>query len=106
MDFWLLLRIIDMAIFIVISITVAYIFVFSIASLFNKRQDVPRAKRQNRFIILIPSYKQDKIILNTVSSILGQSYPQRMFDVVVISDHQSEMTNMRLASDNSFDTQF
>jgi len=97
MDFWLLLRIIDMAIFIVISITVAYIFVFSIASLFNKRQDVPRAKRQNRFIILIPSYKQDKIILNTVSSILGQSYPQRMFDVVVISDHQSEMTNMRLA---------
>jgi cellulose synthase/poly-beta-1,6-N-acetylglucosamine synthase-like glycosyltransferase len=37
------------------------------------------------------------VIFNTVSSILGQSYPQRLFDVTVISDHQSEMTNMRLA---------
>ena len=97
MDFWLILRIIDWIMFCVISITVAYIFIFSIAGLFNKHQEVPRSKRQNRFIILIPSYKQDKILLNTVSSILGQTYPQRLFDVVVISDHQSEVTNMRLA---------
>lgn len=97
MDFWLILKIIDWIIFAIVAITVAYIFFFSIAGLFNKHQEVPRSKRQNRFIILIPSYKQDKIILNTVSSILGQNYPQRMFDVVVISDHQSEVTNMRLA---------
>ena len=37
------------------------------------------------------------MIEHTVISILGQTYPQRMFDVVVISDHQREMTNMRLA---------
>lgn len=97
MDIWLILRIIDGIMFSVILITVVYIFIFSIAGLFNKHQEVPRSKRQNRFIILIPSYKQDKIILNTVSSILGQTYPQRLFDVVVISDHQSEVTNMRLA---------
>ena len=97
MDIWLIIRIIDWIMFCVISITVIYLFIFSIAGLFNKHQEVPRSKRQNRFIILIPSYKQDKIILNTVSSILGQNYPQRMFDVVVISDHQSEVTNMRLA---------
>ena len=97
MDFWLILKIIDWIIFAIVAITVAYITFFSIAGLFSRHQDVPRSKRQNRFIILVPSYKQDKIILNTVSSILGQTYPQRMFDVIVISDHQSEVTNMRLA---------
>ena len=97
MDFWLILKIIDWIIFAIVAITVAYITFFSIAGLFSRHQDVPRSKRQNRFIILVPSYKQDKIILNTVSSILGQTYPQRMFDVIVISDHQSEVTNIRLA---------
>ena len=46
---------------------------------------------------MIPAYKQDHVIEQTVLSILAQSYPQRLFDVTVISDHQSEITNMRLA---------
>ena len=45
----------------------------------------------------IPSHKQDKVIEQAVVSILSQDYPQRLFDVVVVSDHQSEITNMRLA---------
>lgn len=97
MDFWLILYIIDWTLFIVTTGTVLYMGIFAIASLFNRHTDVPRAKKQNRFVILIPSYKQDKVIEHTVLSVLSQSYPQRMFDVVVISDHQSEMTNMRLA---------
>ena len=32
-----------------------------------------------------------------MKSVLGQTYPQRLFDVTVISDHQDEMTNFRLA---------
>ena len=47
--------------------------------------------------MLIPAYKSDAVVERTVRSILGQTYPQRLFDVVVISDHQSEMTNFRLA---------
>jgi cellulose synthase/poly-beta-1,6-N-acetylglucosamine synthase-like glycosyltransferase len=97
MDFWLILYIIDWTLFIATAGTVLYMGIFAIASLYNRHTDVPRAKKQNRFVILIPSYKQDKVIEHTVLSILSQSYPQRMFDVVVISDHQSEMTNMRLA---------
>jgi glycosyltransferase involved in cell wall biosynthesis len=71
--------------------------VFAVASLFNRNTVFNKAKKQNRFVILIPSYKQDDIIEHTVVSILWQVYPMRMFDVVVISDHQSEMTNMKLA---------
>ncbi len=97
MDFWLILYIIDGTLFVVTAVTVLYMGIFAIASLFSRHTDVPKAKKQNRFVILIPAYKQDKVIEHTVLAILGQSYPQRMFDVVVISDHQDEMTNMRLA---------
>ena len=97
MDFWLVLNIIDWTLYFFTAGTVLYLGFFAIVSLFNKSQELNKAKIHRRFIILIPSYKQDSIIEQTVISILGQAYPQRMFDVTVISDHQSEMTNMRLA---------
>ena len=96
-DFWILLYIIDWTLFAICAGTVLYIGLFSIFSLFSKTNVINKAKLQRRFIILIPSYKQDEVVEQAVLSILSQSYSQRMFDVVVISDHQSEMTNMRLA---------
>ena len=95
--FWDILIWGDLLLFILIAMTVLYLSVFAIASLFNKNHDSPRTKKQNRFVILIPSYKQDAVIEQAVISILSQAYPQRMFDVTVVSDHQEEMTNMRLA---------
>ena len=97
MDFWWILYIIDGLLFIFVALTVLYFLVFSIASLFKHRNEVKKAKEQCRFIVLIPSYKQDDVIRKTINSALGQSYPQRLFDVVVISDHQKELTNMQLA---------
>ena len=97
MDFWWILYIIDGLLFIFVALTVLYFLVFSIASLLKHKNEVIKAKEQCRFIVLIPSYKQDDVIRNTINSVLGQSYPQRLFDVVVISDHQKELTNMQLA---------
>lgn len=97
MNFWWILYIIDWLLFVPVALTTLYILFFSVMALFRPRADAKAAKRQNRFIVLIPSYKSDKRILETVNSILGQTYSQRNFDVVVISDHQSEMVNMRLA---------
>ncbi len=97
MSNWWILYIIDGILFAVSALTVLYMFFFTIASLFARRSAPPKAKHQNRFIILIPSYKKDDVILQTVNSVLGQSYPQRLFDIVVISDHETEMTNMKLA---------
>lgn len=97
MDFWFILYIIDWGLFIVTAGTVLYLAVFAIAALIHRNHNSPRTKKQNRIVVLIPSYMQDEVIEHTVVSILSQAYPQRMFDVTVISDHQSEMTNMRLA---------
>lgn len=96
-DFWWLLYIFDGVLFFGVALTVAYVTFFSVASLFSSLNEVSKAKYQNRFIVLIPAYKADRNIVGTVKSILSQTYPQRLFDVTVISDHQSEMTNMRLA---------
>ena len=97
MDFWVILYIVDWLLFITTTGTVLYLGVFAIASLFNKNTVISKAKTQRRFVVLIPAFKQDEVIEHTVLAILSQSYPQRMFDVTVISDHQDEMTNMRLA---------
>ena len=97
MGFWLILNIIDWILFIVVAGTVLYLGIFAIASLFSRQNSIPKSKRQRRFIVLIPAYKQDQNIEHTVLSILSQTYPQRLFDVTVISDHQREITNMRLA---------
>jgi cellulose synthase/poly-beta-1,6-N-acetylglucosamine synthase-like glycosyltransferase len=97
MDLWLLFIIFDWFLFIIVAGTVLYLGIFSIASLFTRTTNISEAKIKRRFIILIPAYKQDHVIEQTILSILAQSYPQRLFDVTVISDHQSEITNMRLA---------
>ena len=97
MDLWLLFIIVDWFLFFITTGTVLYLGIFSIASLFSRTTNINEAKIKRRFIILIPAYKQDRVIEQTILSILAQSYPQRLFDVTVISDHQSEITNMRLA---------
>ncbi len=97
MDFWIILYIIDWILFIAVAGTVIYLGIFAIASLFSRDTVQPNVRTQNRFAVIIPSHKQDNVIEQAVVSILSQDYPQRMFDVVVVSDHQSEITNMRLA---------
>lgn len=94
---WDLLIWSDIILFIIVATAVLYLGIFAIAALINRHHESIRSKKQNRIVVLIPSYKQDSVIEQTVISILSQAYPQRMFDVVVISDHQEEMTNMRLA---------
>jgi cellulose synthase/poly-beta-1,6-N-acetylglucosamine synthase-like glycosyltransferase len=72
--------------------------IYTIASLFYTKRDVPKTKKLNRFIILIPSHNNPGVV-QTVKSVLAQSYPMRLFDVTVISDHNDEMTNFRLAQE-------
>jgi cellulose synthase/poly-beta-1,6-N-acetylglucosamine synthase-like glycosyltransferase len=97
MSSWWILYTIDGFFFFIVAFTVLYFLVFSVAALMKHRNEVKRAKVQNRFIVLIPSYQNGQTIRNTTRSILGQTYPQRLFDVVVISDHESDLTNMQLA---------
>lgn len=97
MDFWTILTYTDIIIFVLVALTVLYLGIFAFTSMFARHSETPKAKSQNRFIILIPSHKSGKSIEMTVNSILGQTYPQRLFDVTVIADHEDEITMFRLA---------
>ena len=97
MIFWNIFTYFDWILFILVSLTVLYIGVFALTSLFVRHSDTPKSKKDNRFIVLIPSYKGGKSLEMTVKSILGQTYPQRTFDVTVIADHEDEITKFHLA---------
>ena len=97
MTSWEIFNIIDLILFIIVSLTVAYLGFFAIMSMFGRHSNIPKTRTENRFIILIPAYRNGAGAEQTVRSILGQVYPQRLFDVTVISDHLDEMSNFRLA---------
>ena len=97
MIFWNIFTYFDWILFILVSLTALYIGVFALTSLFVRHSDTPKSKKDNRFIVLIPSYKGGKSLEMTVKSILGQTYPQRTFDVTVIADHEDEITKFHLA---------
>ena len=56
-----------------------------------------REPRQNTFLILYPAYNEDRVIVNSVHTFLGQYYPYKGFHVAVISDHMQPETNEKLA---------
>lgn len=77
-----------------IGLQVFYLFVFSLASIFPFRPSlaiVPSDKK-NRIVVFIPGYKEDRIIIDTASRALKQSYPKEYYEVVVLADSFSDET--------------
>ena len=68
MDFWFILYIVDWFLFDIVALAVLYMLIYTIASLFYTKRDVPKTKQLNRFIILIPSYNNTGVIY-TVKSV-------------------------------------
>ena len=95
MNFWDLLYIVDWFFFIIVAMTVLYLGIFSIASLFTRTTNINEAKIKRRFIILIPAYKQDHVIEQTVLSILAQSYPQYITDAQFCRKFKSKIASIR-----------
>lgn len=87
---------IECLLYVYLSISVGYILLFAVASLFAKFQTFPPADRYSRFILLIPGYKEDKVILDTARAALSQQYPSDRYRVLVISDRMSDETNAAL----------
>lgn len=95
--YWDFIFAIDLVLYILVILTVVYMGIFAVASMFNRHSSTPKSLKNNCFIILIPAYKNGPGALRTVQSVLGQSYPQRLFDVTVIADQLDEMSCFQLA---------
>ena len=96
MDGLIILDTIDSILFFLMALSVGYLFIFAAASMAKTTYSYPLAKKRYRFAILFPTYKEDKVIVQTVCSFLQQEYPKENYDVVVISDKMKEITNQHL----------
>ncbi|MGN1221119.1 MAG: glycosyltransferase [Candidatus Cryptobacteroides sp.] len=81
-----------------------YYFIFAMA---GRTQSVRNDRRKSvstvrsRFCILIPAYKSDGYIMQTVRAALNQDYPSDLFKVLVISDSMQEETDRMLLAEGA-----
>ena len=106
---WIILHIIEIFFWLLLAASGAYILFFALVSMLWKRPISPlsaylegqirsmREPRQFTFLVLYPAYKEDRVIVNSVHTFLGQYYPYKGFHVAVISDHMQPETNDKLA---------
>ncbi|WP_071146348.1 glycosyltransferase [Bacteroides ihuae] len=91
-----LLQISEILLFYFLTLSVSYLFVFAVASKFYHRRKYPLTEKVKRFAVLFPAYKEDKVILQSVTSFLQQDYPTDKYEVIVISDQMEHVTNEQL----------
>jgi cellulose synthase/poly-beta-1,6-N-acetylglucosamine synthase-like glycosyltransferase len=72
--------------FIYLGLASAYIFLFAVLGVFPLRKRVHSAPILRRIAVLIPGYKEDRVIIEVAEESLKQTYPQEVFDVIIIAD--------------------
>lgn len=92
------ITLVDWILFLPLACCVAYLLIYAIASKFYRVPRYPEAKKQRRFAVLFPAYKEDRVIVSAVRAFLEQDYPKTSFDIIVISDQMQPATNELLNS--------
>ncbi|HPU24332.1 MAG TPA: glycosyltransferase family 2 protein, partial [Candidatus Kapabacteria bacterium] len=81
--------VVDVAIFILLlyfGFATTYLFVLAVFSLLKEKKFLPATDKLNRYAILIPNYRENRIILDVARTALNHDYPKDYFDVYVIAD--------------------
>ena len=88
---------VDWIVFALFAIPTAYLLFFSIFSKVKIKKETGGYEPVNRIAVLIPAYKEDDIIEDTLESAIGQNYPKDEFTVVLIADKFRPETISRLS---------
>jgi cellulose synthase/poly-beta-1,6-N-acetylglucosamine synthase-like glycosyltransferase len=73
-----------------------YAFILAVAGLFFRDPPSLTSSKTRKFAVLIPSYKEDSVIVGVAKQALQQNYPVSGFDIVVIADSLQETTLAQL----------
>lgn len=94
-----------------IASTILFLLVLAVAGRMGRADDsdtgvVPRLSR--KIGVLIPAYKEDAVIVDSVLTNLKQDYPADRFDLIVIADslHQSVLTRLATLPVRVIEVQF
>jgi cellulose synthase/poly-beta-1,6-N-acetylglucosamine synthase-like glycosyltransferase len=80
------LHIFFIMLFVYLLIGIAYLFMLAIAGRWGTIKQYSSHPEKLQIAILIPSYKDDYVIIHTASNALKQSYPADKYSVTVIAD--------------------
>ncbi len=83
--------------FVLFCVPISYLSFFAWASVFRRKEPEPSLKNARKMVILLPAYREDFVIEESVESCLTQVYPKELVQVVVISDKMKDETNLRLS---------
>lgn len=81
-----------LVLFFYLLVVVAYLLVLSVAGLFHRKKPSNGTSVFKKIAVLITSFKEDKVIVNTVRSAVEHDYPQKFFDVFVAAHHLQPTT--------------
>ncbi|GAB3984644.1 glycosyltransferase family 2 protein [Spirosoma terrae] len=84
-----------------LAVSVFYLAVFAIAGRLGRADDTYPSSQPPRFRkigVLIPAYKEDAVIIDSVNANLKQQYPAHAFDLIVIADSFQPQTLAKLAT--------
>jgi cellulose synthase/poly-beta-1,6-N-acetylglucosamine synthase-like glycosyltransferase len=80
-----------------LGLPVLYIFIFSFAGIFYRQRPLPVPSGFRKIAVLIPGYKEDKVIVDVAKDALLQDYPNDAFDIIIIADSFESATLEMLA---------
>jgi len=95
---YVILHIIEFVIFIYLAIAALYVFIFALAGIFPYKHKEAKNKKQRKFAVLIPAYKEDAVIINVAKDALKQNYSKEYYEVIIIADSFSKDTLKKLAA--------
>lgn len=82
----IILQILALILLLYFGFNVVYMLVYVLAGLFYRAPRFPERTPQVTFCVMVPAYKGDNVIINTVTENLKQSYPKHLYDIYVIAD--------------------
>lgn len=75
---------------------VGYLLIFGVASHFKMKDQKNVLEKYNKFLVLVPAYQEDKVILNSISKNRLVDYPESAFDIMVAADGLKTETGSEL----------
>lgn len=88
----IVVKIIAIILLVYFSLNVGYLLLFAIAGLFYRHPKFEEREPEVSFCVMIPAYKGDAVIINTVVENLKQNYPKELYDIYVIADSFKQET--------------
>jgi cellulose synthase/poly-beta-1,6-N-acetylglucosamine synthase-like glycosyltransferase len=93
-----MLHLVSLIIFIYLAVSACYLVILALAGKLATNFPLTLNPSKKRMVVLIPAYKEDGVIIETVRNAIGHAYPNSSFKIIVIADSLQKETLQKLQS--------